>query len=654
MKKTRLLLPNFKLSPAEQLEEAVRCVLAADEQIETALNNETYTWDNLVVPLLLADNEITKANSIVSFYYAIVSGEESSTALKQFTIFSAARTSKIIEDGRMFAALSSLKKSKLTKKQKAIVEHQLLYFTQSGASISQEKKAELEKVSKQLTEQTIAFQLNYKICEEAWQLHVTDESMLDGVDESTKKMLHTAAKEQGLDGWLIRYAENTIDELIRDCTNRTMRQKLFFATQTMASDYSTREEDNFNLITDILHSRHKKAKLLGHKNFASLALEGMSVTDPVQIIRILERMISKTNKKLKREYRELSKLAKGEISKLERWDLDHYSQRWREEFLEQKPMSDYLETIPTFRRMLEYFGTLLDIKFVEASPPSKPHKSVMFFEAYKDDKLLGGFYADILRRPGKHDGAWVNNYSFRVFDEPQVLVYALNYEKTMGHSDLIVMLHEFGHLLHGLYNTSPYSTYGGSLSLSWDAIEFPSQFFENFAWHPASLKVLARHYETGRPPTAKMIATQIESRYAGSGCYMQRYIKKALADITLHYSYKDKPDFVDDTTVPIFHVDGIRYHQWENRILSRMHHSFSFDSGYESMYYVYFWSEMIARDAFEPFIELKTSFDMGTELKKFMTAFIEPVDEDIRKLFKKYMGRSFNTRAWAKFYGFDK
>ena len=72
------------------------------------------------------------------------------------------------------------------------------------------------------------------------------------------------------------------------------------------------------------------------------------------------------------------------------------------------------------------------------------------------------------------------------------------------------------------------------------------------------------------------------------------------------------------------------------------------------MYYVYFWSEMIARDAFEPFIELKTSFDMGTELKKFMTAFIEPVDEDIRKLFKKYMGRSFNTRAWAKFYGFDK
>jgi oligopeptidase A len=133
-------------------------------------------------------------------------------------------------------------------------------------------------------------------------------------------------------------------------------------------------------------------------------------------------------------------------------------------------------------------------------------------------------------------------------------------------------------------------------------VELPSQFLENFTWHPEVLGSIARHYQTGAPlPPDKMDMLQ-RSRKFLAGLAMARQLEFALFDFRLHHEYDPKR--------------GSRVHEILGEVrrevaviqppaFNRFSHSFGhiFGGGYAAGYYSYKWAEVLAADAFGAFEE---------------------------------------------------
>ncbi|MDR2703099.1 MAG: M3 family metallopeptidase, partial [Cellulomonadaceae bacterium] len=67
------------------------------------------------------------------------------------------------------------------------------------------------------------------------------------------------------------------------------------------------------------------------------------------------------------------------------------------------------------------------------------------------------------------------------------------------------MFHEFGHALHGLLSNVYYPTQSGT-NVPRDFVEYPSQVNEIWALHPEVVANYAKHYKTGAPIPAELVA----------------------------------------------------------------------------------------------------------------------------------------------------
>ena len=94
-----------------------------------------------------------------------------------------------------------------------------------------------------------------------------------------------------------------------------------------------------------------------------------------------------------------------------------------------------------------------------------------------------------------------------------VIYNVANFQKPAGgepalisFSDVTTMFHEFGHALHGMLSDVEYPSLSGT-STARDFVEFPSQFNEHWALNPEVFAHYAKHYQTGAPMPAELVAT---------------------------------------------------------------------------------------------------------------------------------------------------
>src|SRR5204863_537059 len=82
--------------------------------------------------------------------------------------------------------------------------------------------------------------------------------------------------------------------------------------------------------------------------------------------------------------------------------------------------------------------------------------------------------------------------------------------------DARTMFHEFGHALHGLNSRVRYPTLAGT-NVKRDFVEFPSQLNEHWLITPEVLDRFARHYQTGAPIPAALVAKIETARHFNQG-----------------------------------------------------------------------------------------------------------------------------------------
>jgi oligopeptidase A len=178
----------------------------------------------------------------------------------------------------------------------------------------------------------------------------------------------------------------------------------------------------------------------------------------------------------------------------------------------------------------------------------------------------------------------------------------------LTHDDVVTLFHEFGHGLHHLLTRVDYPSIAGINGVAWDAVELPSQFFENYAWDSQVLQRISGHFESGAPLPADQQVRLREVRSAVS-------------------------------VVPV--------PEW-----NRFAHSFGhiFAGGYAAGYYSYKWAEVLAADAFAAFEE-NGVFDRATA-QRFLDAILSRGgSRDALEAFVEFRGRGPDVRALLRQHG---
>jgi oligopeptidase A len=192
-------------------------------------------------------------------------------------------------------------------------------------------------------------------------------------------------------------------------------------------------------------------------------------------------------------------------------------------------------------------------------------------------------------------------------------------------------------MLHHLLTRVDFPSIAGINGVPWDAVELPSQFMENFAWHHEVLEQCSAHHRSGASLPQEIFDRLHRSRHFGMALGMLRQLEFALFDFRIHANYDPAKgaqtlSVLQDVRKLVALINHPSY--------NRSPHSFAhiFAGGYAAGYYSYKWAEVLAADAFSAFEE-SGIFDQETALR-FREEILEVGgSRDIMEAYVAFRGR---------------
>jgi oligopeptidase A len=407
--------------------------------------------------------------------------------------------------------------------------------------------------------------------------------------------------------------------------DRALREKLYTAYATRASEFGPAALDNTPLIRELLALRQEEAKLLGYPNPAEQSLVPKMAGSAPEVIRFLQDLGHRARPGAERDLAALREFARTELglSDLQSWDIPFASQRLKEQryaYSEQEVKQYFTEP-----KVLEGLFHIIETVFeVRIRPDTAPvwHPSVRFFRierASKGDatpRLVGQFYLDLFARPGKRPGAWMDDVRDRWlrpegglqtpvahlvcnFASP-VVVDGVTRPALLTHDDVTTLFHEFGHGLQLMLTQIEDLGVSGISGVEWDAVELPSQFMENFCWEWDVVKHLTAHVDTGAPLPRALFDRMLAAKNFHSGLDTLRQVELALVDMRLH-TEPDAPNRVAQIVAEVRAEVALITPPPFARSLNTFSHIFN--GGYAAGYYSYKWAEVLSADAWSAFEE---------------------------------------------------
>jgi oligopeptidase A len=494
-------------------------------------------------------------------------------------------------------------------------------FVLSGAELQGEAKVRYAAIQEAQAEKAQAFSEHVLDATDGYTLTVGPER-LAGVPEDILQSTRAAAEEKGETGHRLSLHMPVWMPVMQYATDRDLRETLYRAYVTRASEFGPPERDNSVLMRELVELRQEEAGLLGYPSFADVSLVAKMAESPAHVMSFLRDLAARARPYAERDVAELRAFAAERLAlpDLQPWDLAFASEKLKEAryaFSEQEVKQYFTEP-----RVLEGLFRIVETLFeVQIRPDTAAtwHDTVRFFriertaqDAGQPPQLIGQFYLDAYARNGKRPGAWMDEVRGR-WARPEgalqtpVAQLVCNFASPVGdkpalltHDDVITLFHEFGHGLHHMLTQVNDLAVAGISGVEWDAVELPSQFMENFCWEWEVLSRLTAHVDTGAPLPRELFDRMTAARNFQSGLQTLRQIEFALFDMRLHAERgagADVQKLIDEVRAEVAVLLPPDY--------NRFQHTFShiFAGGYSAGYYSYKWAEVLSADAYAAFEE---------------------------------------------------
>ena len=535
---------------------------------------------------------------------------------EQFSTELAALANDIWLNDALFARVQSVwqDRAALDTECRRLVEELYQRFILAGARLNETEKAELKALNTEAASLTSQFNQRLLAADKTGGLVVDYAHQLDGLSATVIADAAQAAAERGLnDRWLIPLLNTTQQPALSALRNRQTRENLFNAgwTRTQKGD----ENDTRALILRLTALRARQARLLGFEDYASWSIADQMAKTPAAALEFMRGIVPAARARAEREQADIQKVIDDEQGgfTVEAWDWAFYAERVRQA----KYALDELQIRPYFalNTVLQdgvfwAASQLFGIRFVERFDIPVYHPDVRVWEIFDHTgEGMALFYGDFFARDSKQGGAWMGNFveqSFEFAARP-VIYNVCNYQKPanggialLSWDDVITLFHEFGHTLHGLFASQRFATLSGT-NTPRDFVEFPSQINEHWASHPQVFTHYARHYETGEPMTDALRESMLNATHFNKGYDMTELLGAALLDMNWH-GISEAVLSVEDFEAAALKKEGLDLPAVPPRYRSS-YFAHIFGGGYAAGYYAYLWTQMLADDGYQWFVE---------------------------------------------------
>ncbi len=617
-------LPAFEKGMQEQ-----------QEEINTITNNtDKPTFANTSERLERSGKTLLRVSNVFFNLQSTLADEEMDKIAQEITPKLTAHNDNIYLNEKLFERIKKLydnrKSLKLSDEQNRLLEKQYKQFVRSGANLTEEQKAELRNINKELSSAELLFGQNVLAETNNYQKFITNEKELAGLPKDVKQAAAELARESGKKGqWLFTTQKTSFIPVLQYGKNRKLRKELLMAYTTRCNHGNP--NDNKEVIQKIMKLRVKKAQLLGFNSPADFILDDTMAKTPKSVYGLLNSVWKSALERAKKERKELQALmtTDGVEGKLEAWDWWYYAEklRMKKYNLNEEELRPYFKLENVRKGVFDLTTRLYGLKYQKMENMPIYHPDVEVFKVLDaDNSLIGILYTDYFPRASKNVGAWMSNFTEQYIENDSnyrpVIVNVGNFTKPTAEKpslltmdDVETLFHEYGHAIHGLLAQSTYRSLSGT-NVARDFVEMPSQVMEYWCWEPEVMKNYARHYKTGKVMPQELMDKITNAGTFNQGFVMTELLSAALLDMDFHT--------ITDTTgfdVMEFEEKSLAKIGLIPEIIVRYRSPFFkhiFEGGYSAGYYGYTWSEVISADAYAKFKESGDIFNkkIATDFRK--------------------------------------
>ncbi|WP_144143516.1 M3 family metallopeptidase [Paraburkholderia sp. BCC1884] len=597
-----------------------------------AANPAVPTFDNTVAAFDATGAQLER----VRLTFENLCSSESSPALqaveRDMAPLLAAHDSQVSMHAGFFARLDSVYQQArtldLNEEQHRLLQRIHTDFVRTGAQLHGVARERFAAIAERLAELYTSFAQNVLADESSYQLPLVNEDDFAGLPDFLRQSAHSAARERGIDGYVITLSRSLVQPFLTWSTRRDLRET---AWRAWTGRGETAQRDNRPLAREILVLRREQARLLGYDNYAGYALADRMAGQPAAVYELFDQVWEPAKASAGRERQALVEqaIALGEPTDIQPWDWYYLAEKVRVSryALDDAEVKPYFSLDAMLNAMFDCAARLFGVRFVEQTGVPLYHPDVRLWEMRRGDELVGVFLGDNYARPNKQGGAWMSVYRKQTHNGGRAIPLVVNNNNfarggagptLLSFDDVRTLFHEFGHGLHGLLSNVTY----GRLSCTnvpQDYVELPSQLLENWATVPEVLAKHARHVTTGEPIPSALIDRIRASQTFNQGFETVAYTSSVLVDLALHLH--DDPASLDMAGFEAQECArlGVPREIGMRHRLPHFGHIFS-GSYYAAGYYVYMWAEVLEAEAFDAFEDAGNAFDpvLADKLQRYV------------------------------------
>ncbi len=642
---------KFKIDLGNFIDELKKRLKNNKKEIKKLLKIENKTYANFVKPMQIMEEELDEFFTPLSHVNAVNNSKKTqkvyTKSLPIITEYST-KLSQNIDIYKAYKKIQNSEEKNLNQEQNRVLELNILNFELSGAHLNQKIKARLQEINIKKSELSNNFSQNLLDATNAYEYIITDAKDIKGIPKSD--LQNARFKEGTKTKYRFTLQMPSYIAYMTYGKNAKIRKKLYKA-------YVTRAPKNAQIIDELLSLRNEMSKLLGFNNYASYSLVSKMAKDEKSVLDFLNTLKSNSINQAKQELQTLQKISPkslksfdttfyAEILKKEKYDLDEELYR------------PYFEQKSVVKGMFEFLNKLFGISFKKVDEKLWDKKAFAY-DLYLNDKLKARLYLDLEARKSKRGGAWMHNWQTHCTDlkgnEQLASAFIVcNFPASssenpslLRHDDVVTLFHETGHAIHHMLSDVNENEVSGVNGVEWDAVEFPSQFLENFAYEPNVLKLFAKHYETGEIISDEMINKLVKSKNFLSAIGMLRQLEFSIFDFTLHtklYQGKEVQNLLNKIRKNTALIKAPSYNKFQNGF------AHIFAGGYAAGYYSYKWAEVLSADAYFSVID-EGIFGSKTAKNYLDVILKNGGSSSMEVLFKKFLQREPNPENLLRLNG---
>jgi oligopeptidase A len=618
-------LPLFDQVQPQHVAPAIDSLLAAaDTALETVTQPEFPSrWEDIAKILDTATERLGRAWGVVSHLNGVADTPELRASYNEVLPRVTDFWTRLGSDERLYAKYKAIDPATLNSEQRQAHKNAIRNFVLGGAELTgaarerfaaiQERQAELaQKFSEHALDATDAF------------AYYATEDELAGVPQDVIQGARAAAQADAKEGYKLTLKMPSYLPVMQFARSSGLRERLYRAYVTRASDQGDPKFDNTELIREILALRQEEARLLGYPDFGTMSLVPKMADSPQQVIGFLRDLARRARPFAEKDVAHMRAFAADKlgIADPQPWDWSYIGEKLKEDryaFSEQE-VKQYFTAPKVLAGLFKIVETLFEVTIRrDVAPVWNP--CVEFYRIERERRegermatdLVGQFYLDPAARTGKRGGAWMDDVRARWMRpdtgrlQMPVAHLVCNFAEgvdgkpaLLTHDDVITLFHESGHGLHHMLTQVNEHDVSGISGVEWDAVELPSQFMENFCWEWNVLRHMTAHVETGAALPRELFDKMLAAKNFQSGLQTLRQIEFALFDMLLHTEHDPAQDFM-----PLLAKVREEVAVIQPPAFSRTAHTFShiFAGGYAAGYYSYKWAEVLSADAYAAFEE---------------------------------------------------